>query len=560
MSDPNVTDQSADPSVDQSVADHVVEALRLTGCDTLFCLPGVQNDDFFDTLFDADDIAPLVTRHEQGAAYMASGAAQVTGRPAAFSVVPGPGLLNASAALSTAYWTNARVFGVVGEIPTFARGAGFGLLHELPDQNAILRQLTKHAAVLDDPRTAVAELQFAIDRLVGGRPRPVTVEVPVNRWRSPAAGALAAPTSTDVEIDGDALDRALDAIRRAERPLIIVGGGAQGASAEVRRLAELLQAPVTTRRMGHGVVPTSHPLFAHVTMGHRLWAHADVVVAIGTRLEWPAMNWGTDEGLTVVKVDIDPDELDRHGIGTIGVRGDAAAVAAAMYDALEPAGRRPDRTDEVAALRHQYESDLARLQPQLDHLAAIRDVLPDDGVLVEDVTQLGFASQLGFEFRGPRTFVSTGAAGTLGAGYATALGAQHALQREGRRAVAVCGDGGFLFTGNELATAVQHGIDLVAIVVNDGAYGNVKRMQQQKFGDDRTIASTLRNPDFVAYARSFGAVGMHAADAHDLRIRLDEAFSIDAPVVIELAAGPMPDPWPFFLRGPVRGTKATEQP
>jgi acetolactate synthase-1/2/3 large subunit len=556
MSDPNVTD----PSVDQSVADHVVEALRLTGCDTLFCLPGVQNDDFFDTLFDADDIAPLVTRHEQGAAYMASGAAQVTGRPAAFSVVPGPGLLNASAALSTAYWTNARVFGVVGEIPTFARGAGFGLLHELPDQNAILRQLTKHAAVLDDPRTAVAELQFAIDRLVGGRPRPVTVEVPVNRWRSPAAGALAAPTSTDVEIDGDALDRALDAIRRAERPLIIVGGGAQGASAEVRRLAELLQAPVTTRRMGHGVVPTSHPLFAHVTMGHRLWAHADVVVAIGTRLEWPAMNWGTDDGLTVVKVDIDPDELDRHGIGTIGVRGDAAAVAAAMYGALEPAGRRPDRTDEVAALRHQYESDLARLQPQLDHLAAIRDVLPDDGVLVEDVTQLGFASQLGFEFRGPRTFVSTGAAGTLGAGYATALGAQHALQREGRRAVAVCGDGGFLFTGNELATAVQHGIDLVAIVVNDGAYGNVKRMQQQKFGDDRTIASTLRNPDFVAYARSFGAVGMHAADAHDLRIRLDEAFSIDAPVVIELAAGPMPDPWPFFLRGPVRGTKATEQP
>ena len=557
MSDPTVTSTTT-PTSDPTIGEHVVDALRLAGCDTLFCLPGVQNDDFFDTLFDADDIAPLVTRHEQGAAYMATGAAQVTGRPAAFSVVPGPGLLNASAALSTAYWTNARVFGVVGEIPTFARGKGFGLLHELPDQNAILRQLTKRAVVLDDPGTAVVTIQAAIDELVGGRPRPVTVEVPVNRWRSPAAGALTAPTAPEVAIDGDALDRAIDAIRRAERPLIIVGGGAQGASAEVRQLAELLQAPVTTRRMGHGVVPTSHPLFAYVTMGHRLWAHADVVVAIGTRLEWPAMNWGTDDGLTVVKVDIDPDELDRHGIGTIGVRGDAAEVAAAMYDALESAGRRPDRTDEVAALRHQYEADLARLQPQLDHLAAIRDVLPDDGVLVEDVTQLGFASQLGFEFRAPRTFVSTGAAGTLGAGYATALGAQHALQREGRRAVAVCGDGGFLFTGNELATAVQHGIHLVAIVANDGAYGNVKRMQQQKFGDDRTIASTLRNPDFVAYARSFGAVGMHAADAHELRIRLDEAFSVDAPVVIELAAGPMPDPWPFFLRGPARGPKATE--
>jgi acetolactate synthase-1/2/3 large subunit len=565
MSDPTIDRPTIDrPTIDRpTIADQVVEALRLTGCDTLFCLPGVQNDDFFDTLFDADDIAPVVTRHEQGAAYMATGAAQVTGRPAAFCVVPGPGMLNASAALSTAYWTNARVFGVVGEIATFARGKGYGLLHELPDQNAILRQLTKHAAVLDDPDAAVATLQAAMTELVGERPRPVTVEVPVNRWRSPAPGALTAPTAPDLSIgatvDGDALDRAIGAIRRAERPLIVVGGGAQDASAEIRRLAELLQAPVTTRRMGHGVVPTSHPLFAHVTMGHRLWAHADVVLAIGTRLEWPAMNWGTDDDLTVVKVDIDPDELDRHGIGTIGVRGDAAAVATALHDALEQDGRRPDRSDEVAALRHRYEADLARLQPQLAHLTAIRDVLPDDGVLVEDVTQLGFASQLGFDFRAPRTFVSTGPAGTLGAGYATALGAQHALQREGRRAVAVCGDGGFLFTGNELATAVQHGINLVAIVANDGAYGNVKRMQQQKFGAERTIASTLQNPDFVAYARSFGAVGMHAADDRELRIRLDEAFSVGAPVLIELAAGPMPDPWPFFLRGPARGPHAPEQ-
>jgi acetolactate synthase-1/2/3 large subunit len=484
---------------------------------------------------------------------MATGAAQVTGRPAAFSVVPGPGLLNASAALSSAYWSNARVFGIVGEIPTASRGRGFGLLHELPDQHAIVQQFAKHAALVDDPATAVGDVQFAIDELLGGRPRPVTVEVPVDRWRASAPGALSVPAPARPEIDGDALDRAVDAIRRAERPLIVVGGGAQDASAEVQRLAELLQAPVTTRRMGHGVLPTTHPLFAHVTMGHRLWAHADVVLAIGTRLEWPIMHWGTDDDLTIIKVDIDADELDRHDVGTIGVLGGAAEVATSLHDGLVADGRRPDRTDEIAALRHRYRADLARLQPQLDHLAAIRDVLPDDGVLVEDVTQLGFAAQLGFEFRGPRTFVSSGPAGTLGAGYATALGVQQALQRQGRRAVAICGDGGFLFTGNELATAVQHGIDLVALVVNDGAYGNVKRMQQQKFGDDRTIASTLRNPDFVAYARSFGAVGMHAADPDELRTRLDEAFSIDAPVVIEVAAGPMPDPWPFFIRGPARG-------
>jgi len=544
------------PSPDSpTIAQHVVEALRLAGCGSLYCLPGVQNDDFFDTLFDADDITPIVTRHEQGAAYMAFGAAQVTGRPAACSVVPGPGLLNAGAALTSAYWANARVLALVGEIPTFARGKAFGLLHELPDQHAVLGQLTKHAALLDDPEHAVADLQVALDQVSGGRPRPVSVEVPVNRWRSHADGALAAPGPIGPTIDEEALDRAVSAIRSAERPLIFVGGGAQDASAEVQELAELLQAPVTTRRMGHGVVPTGHPLFAHVTMGHRLWENADVVIGIGSRMEWPLLQWGTDDDQTIIKIDIDAAELDRHGVGTIGVAGDAAEVCRLLVDAFAADGRRPDRTDEVASLRHQFEEERARLQPQLAYLAAIRDVLPDDGVLVEDVTQLGFASHLGFDFRGPRTFLSSGAAGTLGAGYAHALGAQHAVQPTGRKVVAVCGDGGFLFTGSELATAVQHGINLVAIVVADGAYGNVKRMQQQKFGDDRTIASTLRNPDFAAYARSFGAVGMNAADPDEVRSCLDEAFSLDQPVIIEVAAGPMPDPWPLLIRPRVRGVR-----
>jgi acetolactate synthase-1/2/3 large subunit len=538
-----------------TIAHHVVDGLRLSGIDTLFCLPGVQNDDFFDALVDADDIRPVVARHEQGAAYMAMGAAQVSGRPAACCVVPGPGMLNAAAALSSAYWGNARVLALIGEIPTFARGRGFGVLHELPDQHAILEQVTKHAALLDDGATALDELQAALDSLVSARPRPVSVEVPVDRWRTPAVGTLRAPAASNPVIDGDALDRAADALRRAERPLIVVGGGAQDAGQAVRELAELLQAPVTTRRMGHGVVPTAHPLFAHLSMGHRLWSQADVVIGIGTRMEWPLMHWRTDEHLTVVKIDVDADELDRHRVGTIGVCGDAADVCRALLGALGDMPRRPDRTDEVAALRHQYLADLGRLHPQLDHLAAIRDVLPDDGVLVEDVTQIGFASHLAFDFRHPRTLLSTGPAGTLGAGYAHGLGAQHALQRAGdRKALVVAGDGGFLFTGNELATAVQHSIPLVCVVFDDGAYGNVKRMQQQKFGDDRTIASTLRNPDFAAYARSFGAIGLHAADPDELRIRLDQAFGADEPAIVHVDAGPMADPWPFFLRGPARGT------
>ena len=543
-------------SAPRTIADHVTDVIRRADIDTLFCLPGVQNDDFFDALVDATDIRPIVARHEQGAAYMAMGAAQVTGRPAAFCVVPGPGMLNAAAALSSANWSNARVLAVNGEIPVSARGKGFGVLHELADQHSILQQLTKRAEVIDDGATAVTDLQAALDALVSDRPRPVSIEVPVDRWRTPAPGQLHEPTRSRPPVDQDALDRALTAIASAERPLIVVGGGAQDASELVRMLAELLQAPVTTRRMGHGVIPTAHELFAPLAVGHRLWADADVVIAIGTRLEWPLLQWKTDDDLTIVKIDIDDDELDRHGVGTIGVRGDADDVCRALLTALEPAGRRPSRSQEMHDLRQDYAAQIDHLRPQLDYLAAIRDVLPDDGVFVEDVTQIGFASHLAFDFRRPRTLLSTGPAGTLGAGYAHGLGAQAALTSTGdRKALVVAGDGGFLFTGNELATAVQHDIPLVCAVFDDGAYGNVKRMRQQKFGDRRTIASTLRNPDFVRYAESFGALGLRADDPESLRLRLDEAFAAGVPTIIHVPTVAMPDPWPHFLRGPARGQR-----
>jgi len=534
-----------------TVADLVIDALRRLGVDTLFCLPGVQNDDFFDRLVDARDIRPVVTRHEQGAAYMAVGAAQVTGRPAAFAVVPGPGLLNAGAALTSGYWSNARTLAIVGQIPSAALGRGWGVLHELPDQSAVLRQVTKQSELLVDPADAGGQLQAAMDALVSGHPRPVAVEVPVDRWSAPAEPTLTDPVASRPPVDGDAVERAATLLARAERPLIVIGGGAQDAGREISELATLLQAPITTRRMGHGTVPSRHPLFVPVTVGRDLWAEADVVLGIGSRMEWPLNRWGVDPDLTLIKVDVDPDELDRHGATTVGIAGDAAEVGAALLDALQGGPVRADRTEDVAARRRAFEVELDRLRPQLDHLAAIRDVLPDDGVLVEDVTQVGFAAHLGFDFRQPRTFVSSGPAGTLGAGFAMGLGVQAGLPD--RRVVVVAGDGGFLFTANELATAVQHDIPLVTMVFDDGAYGNVRRIQEQRFGADRTIASRLRNPDFVAFAQSFGALGLRARTTDEVRPRLEEAFAHGGPAVVVVDSGPMPDPWPFFLRGPVRG-------
>ena len=177
----------------QSVAHLVVEGLRRSNIDQLFCIPGVQNDDFFNVLVDAPDIRPIVTRHEQGAAYMAMGAARVTGEPAACCVVPGPGMLNAAGALTSAYWGYARVLAVIGQIATFQQGRHFGALHDLPDQTAILEQLTKHTAVIHDPATAEVQVQAAIDAVHSGLPRPVSIEVPVDVWGKPAAGTIAAP-------------------------------------------------------------------------------------------------------------------------------------------------------------------------------------------------------------------------------------------------------------------------------------------------------------------------------------------------------------------------------
>jgi acetolactate synthase-1/2/3 large subunit len=540
-----------------TVAHLVVDALQRTGINTLFCLPGVQNDDFFDVLFDAHDIRPIVTRHEQGAAYMATGAAIATGRPSAFCVVPGPGMLNAAGALTTAYWSNARVLAVVGEIQSRALGRGWGVLHELPDQTAILSQLTKRVELVVDPTLAGAQIQAAIDAIVSGRPRPVAIEVVADRWSAPAEPVLVDPVASRPTVDASVIERAAGILAVAEHPLIVVGGGAQDSGDAVEALATLLQAPVTTRRMGHGVIPTAHPLFAPLPVAYDLWADCDVVVGIGTRMEWPVMHWGTDEKLSLIKIDIDADELDRHGVTTVGIHADArdacTALVEALVEALAGQAAPADRTAELADRRAAYLAEIDHLRPQLDHLAAIRYVLPDDGVLVEDVTQIGFAAHLAFDFRGPRTFVSSGPAGTLGCGFATGLGAQAALPD--RKVLVVAGDGGFLFTANELATAVQHGIPLVTLVFNDGAYGNVKRIQQQRFGADRTIASDLRNPDFVAFAESFGALGLRASGPHEVRPALERAFADGGPVVIEVAAPPMPDPWPWFVRRRTRGPR-----
>jgi len=543
----------------RSTAAATVQALLRHGIDTLYALPGVHNDPLFDAAHGAAGLRVVHTRHEQTAAYMALGAALVTGRPQAFSVVPGPGLLNTSAALLTALGMGAPVLALAGQIPSFAIDQGHGHLHEIPDQLGVLRHLTKFAARIAGPFEAGARVAEAVRAAVSGRPGPVALECAIDTWAATGPAEIPDPLPRMVPaLDPAAIERAADLLAGAQRPLIVAGGGALDAGAALPRLAERLGAPVSTFRRGRGAIPTAHPLAVSFTEGHRFWREADVVLAVGTRLYWQQSVWGVDQSLQVVRVDIDPAEPDRFRRPACAVVADAAEALPALDTALAARGRQPAGWDGAReATRAWFEERLARLEPQMSFLRAIRAALPEDGVFVEDVTQVGFASRLAWPVSAPRLYLSPGYQDNLGWAYGAALGAQAALP--GRKVVCVAGDGGFLYQAQELATAMRHGLPVVAVVFDDGAFGNVRRIQERQYGN-RLIACDLVNPDFVAFAQSFGAAGYRAATPEELEGRLREAFAQGRPALVHVPVGPMPSPWDMILLPRVRGLEDAWRP
>jgi acetolactate synthase-1/2/3 large subunit len=537
----------------RTTAKIVIDRLIAHGIDTLYCLPGVQNDPFFDALFaETNRIRPIHTRHEQGAAYLALGAAMATGKPAAYCVVPGPGFLNTTAALSQAYGNNAPVLAISGQVPLAYVNRDTGFLHDIPDQLGIMQRLTKWSARIRAPHEAAALTDEALRQMVAGRPRPAALECPLDvRGKAATVGLPARPEPLPAPApEDDAIEAAAKALGEAKRPLIVVGGGALDAGPEVTALAEMLGAPVVAYRMGHGVVDGRHELSLPFPAGHKLWAEADVVIGIGSRLHNQYTGWGVDDGLMLIRVEIDPEEMVRHGRPGIALLGDAAPVVRRLLDAIPKHNRaRGDLADTVAAVKAQTRIALSKLQPQLAYLEAIRAELPEEGIFVDEFTQVGYVSRLAYPVYRPRTYLGLGYQGALGMGFPTALGAKTA--RPDVPVVSVNGDGGFMFNVQELATAVQFRIPVVAIVFNDNAYGNVRRMQKDLYGG-RLIASDLTNPDFVKLAESFGAMGLKATSPEELRTALRRGLKEPGPVVIEVPMGETPAPWEFIQLPRVR--------
>jgi acetolactate synthase-1/2/3 large subunit len=538
-----------------TTAEATVATLIAHAIDTVYALPGVHNDHLFDALAHAADrIRTVHTRHEQGAAYMALGAALATGRPQAYAVVPGPGLLNTGAALLTAYGMNAPVLALIGQIPQADIGRGLGHLHEIRDQTGIVARLVDFAARITAPHEAPRLVAEAIRAMRMGRPGPAALECAIDVWgrKGPVPSPAPLPVPA-VPVDEDAVAAAAKRLGAARRPLIVCGGGAQGASEEVALLSDLLQAPVLAYRRGRGVLDSRNPLSVTLPLGRELWREADVVLAVGTRLHLQMTQWGIDDDLAVIRVDADPLEPARQRPPTVALIGDARPILRRLCEVLPAHNRkRKPRREEMEERQARMRERLSCLEPQLSFLAAIRAALPEEGIFVDEVTQIGFVARLALPVYQPRTFLSPGYQDNLGWGFATALGAQHA--RADVPVLSISGDGGFLYTASELATAIHHRIPLVTVVFSDGAFGNVRRIQAERFGN-RLIASDLTNPDFVRFVESFGAAAERVESPKGLKAALDRAFARrDGPTVIEVPVGPMPSPWPFIHMPKVRGT------
>ena len=522
----------------------LVESLKREGVDTVFGLPGIQLDWAFDALHAAGDAIRVVhTRHEQATCYMADGYARTTGKVGSFIVVPGPGVLNAAGALSTAYAVNSPVLCITGQIQSDLIDVGRGVLHEIDDQLGMLRHVTKWSARAATPNEVPLIVHEAFRQLRSGRPRPVEIEIPPDVLQRSAEVELRQPYQPDKWAGDPALlERAAELLGKAERPLILAGGGVQSAEAwdELREVAEMLGAPVVMTANGRGGLSDRHPLATIQIALSDLQPTCDAMLAVGTR----GLGFGNQPvrmsgDAPFIRIDADPTQLNRTVPATVGIAGDAKLALAELAGRIGKHNRRrPSRQDEVASINRAIKEGLNAAEPQASLSRAMRESIPDDAILVDESTQVGYWSRQGMPVYGPRTYLTSGYQGTLGYGFPTALGAK--VGNPEKKVVSMNGDGGFMFNVQELATAVRHRIGVTVVVFDDGAFGNVKRIQEESFGG-RRIASELNNPSFAKLAELFGMPGVRAEGADALAGAMREAMTEEGPVLIEVPVGPMPN-------------------
>ena len=515
----------------------LVAALEAHDVDTVFGIPGTHNLAVYAALAQSR-IRSVLTRHEQGAGYAADGYARVSGRPGVCLTTTGPAILNAAAAAAQAWSDSVPVLFVSPGMPLTHPGRGNGYLHEVKDQQGALESLVAYSHRVTSVAEIPAAVAAAFAAMRTGRPRPVHLEIPLDLLDATGDAAPVAPIEPALAVTrAGAVTAAADRLRTAQRPTLVVGGGARCAARQVREVAERLDAPVVTSANGKGVLDEQHPLAVGAGLHQRsvrsLLEDSDVVLGIGTELA-PSDLW---EGLIplhgkLIRIDVDPAAVTANADPAIRLVGDAAVVLDQLLAALGPGDGGGDggrAATARSALTAEGAADGARWRAVVEALGA---VVGDDVVIAGDSTMsCDYAVLSGLRVRRPAGLLYPTGGGTLGFGLPAAIGAS--LTPERPRVVALLGDGGAMFTLPELATAAALGLPLPVVVVDNAGYGEIRDEMAQR--GDQVHSVGLGGVDFAAAARALGCRGQVITSASELAPAIAEALTADRPTVLQVA-------------------------
>lgn len=540
-------------------AEAVVEMLRREGVSMVFGIPGVHALGIYNVLVDCPDIEHINVRHEQAAGFMADAYARATRGIGVALVTPGPGAGNSITAMGESYASSTPVLYLIPQIKSTLVDSGKGSIHEYKDHFNMIKSVTRWCARVKTPEEIPAALAAALRVLKTERPGPVAVEMPMDLIAAKANMEFpSSPDAAKKNADVGQIKQAAELLAQAGRPAIFVGGGCvrAGADDEVRELAELLQAPVVSTFMGKGVLPEDHPLSLGCINGmnpfrgaptkgpfyDRLWSQVDVLLAVGMKFSEAATDgWRLPVCDTLVQIDIDAAELGKNYPATVGIEADAKLALSALIEQVQAglAQSRPSRAAELAEVREEVRRLILERSPQeLEVLDGLRSLLPRDAVVANDMTIMTYWSGRYFPVYEPSTFLYPYGSTTLGYGLPAAIAAK--LARPESKVVGLLGDGGFMWTCQEVATAVKYRVSVPIVIFNDSCYGVLKSFQEGRFG--RSFEVDLTNPDFVDFAKAFKARGVRVRSLDELKAALEEAFDAGTITLIDMPLKPNP-PW-----------------